>query len=474
MKWKTSAAVLAAAFAMCACGKSEPTPSAVPAAPVIPAVPSAPGAAAPTEGAQSSVATPAPTAATGCPATDAMNAVLPGTVHSAYVQGPEVWTLAGSPHRLPEGIEVAENAIPTIEPCARVIVGDGRRVQVASGGTLIANGTSERPILFDSASPLPGKGLWHGVVFLPGARPASMLHHVTIEEAGGDSGMPAALWIDGDLALDLQQVRIVRSKRDGVWLAEEARFAPGASGLEVLESGIAEELSAPVHFVSANSVGSLPEGRYGGNAANEILVDGPYLRTTQTFRHPGPGVRYRLQAGLIVSGPTGAVLTVAPGTTLAFAPGKTLYVGTEGDGAVVLDGGSDETRIVLTSARPLPDAGDWAGIWIARGASRAATKLSYLTIEYAGFADGLDAVGCGDDAPAGIAIEERDLGPRIDHVRFANMAENAVGIARTLSAATATDYTGASLGMEFGNLRCRQTLARDADGACPDPIPPCR
>lgn len=464
------------------CGKNEPAPPAAPVIPVVPAIPAAGGgagaapsgapAAAPSG--ESSVVTPAPTAATGCPATDATNFILPGTVHGGFVNTVETWTLAGSPHRLPNGVNIQENGSVTLEPCARVIVGDGQTVYVSDGGTLIANGQADHPILFDSSATVPSRGLWAGIHFAQHARPNSMLHYVNVEEAGSDTGLPAAIWVDDEFALDVQHVRVVRSKRDGIMLAGPARFAPGSVDLVVTESGIAEELSVPVHFAQANSVGSLPEGTYTGNVLDEILVDSPWVQATATWRNPGQGARYRLQEGLVVGGPTGAVLTIAPGTTLAFAQSKSLNVATEADGAIVLDGGSDATRIVLTSARPTPDAGDWGGIWIARNASRAATKIDYVTIEFAGFADGLDAVGCGDDTPAAIAIEERDLGPRIAHLRLANMPETSIGIARAFNADEATDYTAASFGNDFGGLRCRQSRNRGADASCPDPVPPCR
>lgn len=455
---------------LAACGgEPEATPEPAPDTPAAPeSEPSAPPPAA--EGTEAPVAG---SVATGCPATDAANVALPGTVHPSDLSGTQTWTLAGSPHRVPDGLSIQEGASLTIEPCARVIVGDGQGIWVADGATLVAMGREGQPITFDASPSDSARGVWNGIRFAAGARAASKLHHVLVEEAGGDSGYPGAVHLDDGFVLDARELRIVRSGRDGVFLAGTARFAPGSAGLVVTESGRTEEPSAPVRFGDASSVGSLPDGTYTGNSNDEIVVESDHVRATATWR--SPGVRYRLLQGLRVEGESGPILTVAPGTTLAFAPETTLWVAYGEDGALVLDGGSEEGRIVLTSARPVPDAGDWSGIHFGERVSRAATKLSFVTIRFAGRADGYDGIGCGEASPAAITITGRDLGARIDHVKLEQLEPSSYAIARDFAAADATDYTAPALGMDFGGgQRCAQSLNRGADESCPDPIPPCR
>lgn len=465
--------LVGAAFALAlggGCGKGETASSEAPGAPAQgpaapPQAPVAPGAPVP----GTSVVSASPVAAGGCPATDVTNSAMPGTVHSGRVEGSETWRAAGSPHRLPEGLEITEGAVLTIEPCTRILVGDGQRVVI--GGTLLAVGAEARPILFDSGAALPEKGLWVGLHFLTGARTVSKLHYVVVEEAGRDEFLTGAISLDAPFELDAQHVQIVRAKRDGVRLFGTSRFAATATDLVVRESGTADAVNGAVYFDGATTVASLPAGTYTGNAVDAIVVGDPVVATSQTWRNPG--VPYRLLEGLEVVGEAGPVLTVAPGTTLAFAAGKNLRVGSGGDGSLVLDGGAEETRIVLTSARPQPGPGDWAGLFIGSGASRTVTRLRYVDVNYAGAADGLDAAGCHPDGPAVIAIEESDLGSRIEHLRVRDVAPTAYGIARTLRAATPTDYTSAGLGNDFAGTRCPQTQPWDAEGGCPDPLPAC-
>ena len=98
-----------------------------------------------------------------------------------------------------------------------------------------------------------------------------------------------------------------------------------------------------------------------------------------------------------------------------------------------------------------------------------------MTIEFAAGDDGYNDVGCGDATPAAIAINARDLGPRIDHVSFRSLPPTAYAIARNFNADAPTDYSAAEASNDFaGGQRCKQSVPRDANGGCPDPIPACR
>lgn len=427
----------------------------------------------PTAAAPSSVLTAAPAVMTGCPATDAPAAAAPGTVHRRAIGGNETWTVAASPHRFPDGFEIKANATVTIEPCALLIMGDGQNGWVAEGATLVAAGEADRPIKFDSTAATPTKGVWTAIHFATGARPASRLAYVVIEDAGQQEYDPAAIVLDAGFVLDAQHVTIRGAKRYGVALANTARFAPTSTDLTVTDSGIAEEQSAAVWFKSPSSVGSLPDGHYTGNATDAILVEGGAVTANATWRNPG--VPYRILDDVDVQSETGAILTIAPGTTLAFAQGKGLSVGHSEDGAIVLDGQNEQGRITLTSARPVPDAGDWAGLRLGERLSRAATKLSFVTFQYTGASGGYDAGGCSETHPSAIQIAGRDLGPKIDHVTFRNLDPASYAIVRNFRAAAPTSYVAAALGNDFTGYggRCRETIARPEDNNCPDPVPPC-
>jgi len=418
----------------------------------------------------SSVQTMAPEPATGCPATD-VTAQLgrAGTVHGSSSQGSETWDMAGSPHRFPRGFNVRENHTITVEPCTLVIVGEGRWIDVGSGGTLIASGEEGKPVRFDSGASQATPGAWRGVRLHGNARPATRFEHVIIEDAGGGD---AAIQVGNELALDVRNVTIRHSQQHGVKVDGEGRFADTATNLVVTESGREDPYSAPVWFNSASQVRTLPEGEYTGNAADEIYVNREEVRSTGTWRNPG--VPYRLNRGLRVGSQNGAVLTVAPGTTLAFNNEEEFWVGDGTDGAVVLDGESEETPIVLTSARPNPDAGDWQGLFLGGDRSNSAMKINHVVVSYAGGEPGRRfnvRQSCHEgDTGYAIGIAEEDAGPIITNTKVTHLPDDAVAILLGFRDADATDYTAAEHGNDFSEAGTTCTQNTTPEGRdCPDP-----
>ncbi len=419
----------------------------------------------------SSVQTVAPEPASGCPANE-VEAQLerPGTVHRRDIEIDETLDLAGSPHRFEHGIHIEEGATLTAEPCALVLIGASGNVSVTGGAALVSEGEEGRPVRFDSESPDPAPGQWNAIRIRGSARPSTRLVHTIVEDAGS-SRLGAAIYVDGEFALDVQHVTIRHSSQHGVRLNQEARFHEDATNLVVTESGREDPYSAPVWFSSATQVRTLPDGEYTGNAYDEIWVERGHVRTTGTWRNPG--VRYRLNAGLTVGHETGPVLTIAPGATLAFNRDKALAVGFRGDGALVLDGESEETPITLTSGRPLPAAGDWAGVRIGEGRSDAVTKLNYVIVEHAGAETrhphhASERLACRETGAAGVAIRDHDLDDRISNVTFRSLAEDAAAFLLVFRG-EGTDYTAEALGNDFSEAgtECRQNLQPEGD--CPEP-----
>src|SRR5262249_53937698 len=159
-----------------------------------------------------------------------------------------------------------------------------------------------------------------------------------------------------------------------------AKFAQGSAGLVVTHSGSADPYSPVVAISSPDSVATLPTGTYAGNTTDEIYVYDEHLRVSGTWHNVG--VRYRMETDLTIGGAAGATLTVEPGTTLAFNDGKGLFVGYDADGAVVLDGHAEATRIVLTSSSIAPEGGAWAGLWFGDHALHPLIKVSYVTVRF--------------------------------------------------------------------------------------------
>lgn len=479
---------VASASGLVACKRrSEPAPTPPPAVAPTPAPAAAPPSGqpapaptpAPAQGAaESSVRTPAPARAAGCPATLANAALGAGTVHNGAVAGNETWTLEDSPHRLPDGMTIGNGATLTVAPCAVVLVGHGQWFTVGEGGTLVAAGDPEHPIRFGSDNPTPQAGDWNGVFLGPLARRSSRISHALIEHAGGDSDIDHAAGLVSELVgLDVRNVTLRANRGFGLSVLGGGSFAATSAGITVTGTVAADaSRTGSVQFIQPVNVHTLPAGTYTGNALDEVLVvnggagDGSAIRQSGVWRNPGVAYHINENVELTVEGPTGPVLTVAPGSTLRFGRGASLTVGWRSEGGLVLDGGSEAGRITLTSAGQDTSPAQWTGIFLGERFNRSGSKLNFVTIRNAGAESPVSPCHTAAQTTNQAAIYLQAAPPPtlIAHTTIANSGAGAAGIARNFVGVV--DFAAPALGNDFSSLGspCRQSPAQTAGQNCPE------
>lgn len=265
-------------------------------------------------GQSSSVRTPAPSRATGCPATVANAALTAGTLHNRDVARDEVWTLEDSPHRVPEGLSVQNGATLTIAPCAVVLVGHGTGVDVQDGAGLIATGDATHPIRFGSDNPQPQAGDWQALTYQGNARRTSRLSHVVVEHGGfsDPSGRSVCL---GVLATDLHVDHLTarQCRGFGVGIFESGRFSGDSADVTVTGT-VADNAPASGAVIAqrAPSVASIPTGAYTGNAVDEVFIaeasagsDQSTIRQSAVWKNLGVPYHLADDQDLRVDGSTG-------------------------------------------------------------------------------------------------------------------------------------------------------------------------
>jgi len=90
-------------------------------------------------------------------------------------------------------------------------------------------------------------------------------------------------------------------------------------------------------------------------------------------------------------------LIIMPGTTIKFKPGASMSIGYSNFASLVAVGLPDKP-IIFTSAALIPSPGDWDGVYFYGSNSKTATKLAFVTIQYAGYYDSegaLNLIGTG-------------------------------------------------------------------------------
>jgi hypothetical protein len=445
--------------------------------------PSAPDAAGAAPAAAGNPGAADPPVASECPAP--REASPPGdaagpTQHAGRVAD-ETWTADASPHLVTADTLVAGTL--TIEPCAEVLIADGKTLSVA--GRLIAEGTASKRIHIGAADASKPFASIHGTkgtlsfayaTVDGGGAPLNALPHLAgaIDVQGTDPSKPT------QEMLKVDHVTVEGSASNGIVLRDGAGFATGSRNLVVH--------GAAIHPISvwSRAAGTVPAGTYTGNGIDEILLPATsgYESVAESTTFHDRGVPYRvghetsngyLRVVALPAGPT-PTLTIEPGVTLRFVKGGVLVVdpamGITPARGVLVAAGTDDKKITFTSAAASPAAGDWLGVWFGM-LPDPASRIDHAVVAYAGgsSASGSDSCVVTDNAPT------NDAAVRILGVPSTEIVTNTLvrasasnGIDRGWRADLKTDFLPTNTFESIG--RCTETWPRDSNGACPV-VPPC-
>lgn len=408
-----------------------------------------------------------------CPMPTAGPTMHPGD----NVEEAQVWTADGSPHLLPYDFTI--HAPVLVEACARVQLGKNMMLTIGDGGSLVADGNEQQPVVVERLDEAP----WSTIRTLGGE---VQLFYTRIEGGGavgnGTADLTGALLLRAPLGVTtptdvarLHFVQILGSEAAGLRIDGVASISADSADV-VISGGASHPISA-----SATMVSAIPEGTYTGNADDRIVLTTVNTETIKTdatifdrgvpylVGQPGQVGELRVQgnqAGL-------AVLTIQAGVELQFQQDGVLTVEhATGDfpatGALVALGTADDP-IVFTSASEQPAAGDWLGVYFG-GSPDPLDALDHVRIEYAGGASSSGSNSCmypGEPInDAAIRIFGQPAGAFVTNSEI--IASAAHGIDRGWRSDTVVDLAPSNA---FEVAGCTQTTARRADGTCPDAVP---
>lgn len=405
------------------------------------------------------------------------------TIHSGDVKASEVWTAEGSPHIVEYDVNVRDGATLTIEPCARVQLKKDKSIRVAypltpNSGTLIAEGTASRPIVFEG---LDGARWSQIFVHAPGK---ARLKHVSIDGGGGyGAASDASLVVFGDGTLPskhdvlLDHVTVTKSLGAGVRFDRGAGFDPASNTLTIKESG-----TFPI-VIGEHAINTLPTGSYTGNGKDAILMEMETVNSTIGLQEDATmhdrGVPYQIGTSpgldhLRITGQKNekpVTLTIEPGVTVKFLKGSALkvehFTGEFDSPAVLVAVGTKEKPITFTSAEAVPKPGDWQGLWFG-GKPRAENHIENVRIEYTGADCGCILLTCNaiTDFEGAVIFSQPPPSAFIKNTVFAHGSSH--GIVNGYDG-TAPDFASVNTFEDMAG--CAQTLPRSA--TCPTPRPAC-
>ena len=308
-------------------------------------------------------------------------AITGPTTHSGWITQDETWYTAGNPHIIEGTVYVDGGFNPTLtiesgvivefKPGGSLVIGEPYGQQA---GTLIANGTGEKPIKFTSYEDSPYPGAWGWIMFGSARGQYSVLNNCIIEYGGflgGFFGVPTIYAICNSISITNCTIR--EGIGGGVWLGE-------VESLIFEKNKITENYSYPISLSSIESAFKFTKDNdFSGNTENRIWVaDSQYVGSSGIL--PNMGLSYEIGFVYVYD----HSLTIDPGCKLLFRERGELSVAhvlvTDSGSVVAI--GTPEQPIVFTSASSSPQPGDWEGIHFYEASAN--SILKYCVIEYGG------------------------------------------------------------------------------------------
>jgi parallel beta-helix repeat protein len=304
-----------------------------------------------------------------------VNVAAPQAIeHSGYITSNETWV---------EGIHIitgdvyVDDCVLTILPGAVIKFNQGTGIYfgyhgATSGTTLIANGTSSKPITFTSSLAVKEAGDWDYIGFYGGTSSTSSMQYCVVEYGGGYGSDYGAIYLQAT-HINIDHCTVQYSRYLGISLNSDAWFGSFTGNtlkdIQLYPIGI--------HGNYAHTIGT-------GNTittSKGVLVYGDYFeQASATWLNLG--CPYILYGELYIQSETGAVLTIQPGAEIQISDG--IYIGYSGFGTLIAEGNS-QSRIKFTSNAPggSKTAGDWGFIGFYEGAVPN-SSFGYCDIEYGG------------------------------------------------------------------------------------------
>lgn len=237
----------------------------------------------------------------------------------------------------------------------------------SDAATVMVEGTSESPVVFEGTSPM--HGFWRSILIRKNVTSNSRLQHLIVRDGGGDG---PAMSIQAAITLD------------------NVSFEDNTEALYIDEQGLDSSSTAvsvtgtlgPAMTLEPNAIVSVPTGGdYTGNDRDEIVVEGGDLTVSGTVFNAG--IAYYIAGAIDIY--QGAELTIEAGNEFIMGPDTDFEFGWNNGEAMIHAQGTADQPIVFRGRDPV--AGWWHGLRI-NGNVLSNSKLDYVNISHGGQAGG--------------------------------------------------------------------------------------
>ena len=310
-------------------------------------------------------------------------------IYDSSLSNDQTWTALSDDASYVMVGNVTLSAELTVSPGARLEFGEDVRMEVASGGALIADGTADNKIIFTTTSPESDQ-YWGGLL-IESSSTKNVLNYAEISYAGGEDQLiyyqgyrKASLALANESNIAVTNTEFIRGEGHGI-------FASPAGGITAFSGNTFNNITGYPLYVPMNLVGMVDANTtITDNNDNVVAVYASTLTSDASFSDPASpqwvalaeNAQYLATGKLTVSDD----LVLAEGAYLAFAELVTMEVTTTGSLKAV---GSTANPVTLT-AYEQTGSDNWGGLLIESDDSN---ELRYAEVSYAGKEDQLIYIG---------------------------------------------------------------------------------
>jgi len=318
------------------------------------------------------------------------------------------WEALEVPYRVNSGSVDISDVNLTIEAGAELEFEQDGRLEVDSGGGLMANGTEAEPILFTAVQETPG--WWEGIYVSDSSNINNLLDYVIVEYAGGLSSSNTG---SGNVTVgrDRRDARMAitnsimrHSSNAGLYVHSNGPIEGTGNNTYTNNDGAAVNIhNTNAHYLDGNS-------DFSGNENDYVYVRGGSSISSDDVTWEALNVPYRLNERTVEV--SDVDLTIEAGAVVEFEQDGRLEIDSGGG---LMAEGDEDNRILFTATQETP--GWWEGIYISES-ENINNILDYVTVEYGG---GIDSSNT-ESANIMIARDRRDAQMTVTNSEIFNSA----------------------------------------------------
>ncbi|HBS88752.1 MAG: hypothetical protein A2W91_04245 [Bacteroidetes bacterium GWF2_38_335] len=302
--------------------------------------------------------------------------IVPQTITVNGEINTNVTWLAENTYLVDGSLDVDNGGVLTIEPGTTIKFTAGSCITVGynAAGTIIANGTAEKPITFTSSAAMPTAGAWSGIRCYDNTQSGTIFNYCNVKYSGGDEYYGS--FHIANCKVTLTNSTFTNNAGNYTIFMYDGTASDGFASFtgNTITGNTGHAIKLPINFATQLS----ESNTISCSTGKGIYVSGNYNLADATIKNINIPYYIGDSENIELTGK----MNVAPGVTFKFGSNATLSVGYDASGFLNA-AGTAAMPIIFTTSVSTPDPGAWYGI-VFRENAHSGCNLTYCNVSFGG------------------------------------------------------------------------------------------